>query len=73
MAVTVLMLFNRVDGWAQNAFREHTMIVEAIRAQNSEEAGEAMRQHLCRTLKIRRFFNESPSELARDIFCQEPL
>lgn len=67
------MLFNRVDGWAQNAFREHAMIVEAIRAQNSEEAGEVMRQHLCRTLKIRRFFNESPSELARDIFCQGPL
>jgi len=65
------MLFNHVDGWAQNAFREHKMIVEAIRAQNSEEAGEAMRVHLCRISKGYQFFGISQHKTTCDVFCQE--
>lgn len=65
------VLFNRIAGWAEMAFREHTQLVEAIRARNPEEAGETMHRHLCRTLKINRFVNDPPDRSARDAFCGE--
>ncbi len=65
------MLFNRIEGWAENVFQEHVRIVEAIRAQTPKEAGEAMRLHLCRVSKVHRFFGAPQNDSIRDVFCQE--
>ena len=65
------MFFNRIDGWAENTFREHARIVEAIRAQTPKEAGEAMQLHLCRISKGHQFFGIPQHEITCDVFCQE--
>lgn len=65
------IFFNRIDGWAENTFQEHTLIVESIRAQNPEEAGDAMRVHLCRIAKGYQFFGISQRKTTCDVFCQE--
>ena len=65
------VLFNRIAGWAKRAFQEHTLLVEAIRAQNPEGAGQAMQQHLCRISRGHEFFGSYSPDSARDVFCGE--
>ena len=67
------ILFNRIEGWAESVFGEHVRIVEAIRRQNQEESGEAMRAHLCRLFNERRFWGDLQEIPSRGALCRDEV
>ena len=64
------VLFREIPGWAEQAFREHERIVEAIRARRSKSAGEAMRDHLCLACRLNGLESSAILQLSKSVCCE---